>query len=123
MRGSGTHIDHFDSIARSARILAYPPCLFAPSIFQARLYEIENEGQQLTVKRASKLLANNIARYEESVGVARGREGSWGGGKKCFLSLVVDNHSLPFDASRLVFTRDCRLLTFSRAQQEGNGFI
>lgn len=30
---------------------------------QARLYEIENEGQQLTVRRASKLLANNIARF------------------------------------------------------------
>lgn len=34
---------------------------------QARLYEVENEGHQLTVRRASKLLANNIARYRGSL--------------------------------------------------------
>lgn len=29
---------------------------------QARLYEVEHEGRPITVRRASKLLANNIAR-------------------------------------------------------------
>jgi hypothetical protein len=29
---------------------------------QARLYEVENEGRPMTVRRVSKLLANNIAR-------------------------------------------------------------
>ena len=32
---------------------------------QARLYEVENEGRPMTVRRASKLLANNIARWVE----------------------------------------------------------
>ena len=59
------------------------------------MYEIENEGQQLTVRRASKLLANNIARYEES-GCRKEKGGvGMGKGKKRSLSLVVDSHFLP----------------------------
>ena len=34
---------------------------------QARLHEVEHDGEPITVRRASKLLANNIARYDASV--------------------------------------------------------
>lgn len=78
------------AIMSLGEFLAYS--LFSLSIvLQARLYEVENEGQQLTVKRASKLLANNIARYV-------GRKCGCGDGKKVLFSLVDDKDSLPFDA-------------------------